>query len=585
MGRGGRRRTAAVSQEPVSLSQGLPGSSVVRSSPSKPGLRRGCAPLRWGAACDPWGWAVTGFHVKPADMLVSSAGFTDLQTWAGQIYRGLVTSLDDAAGMAGDDSNGRKFAAQYDPAAQAVVDAIARAVAQLGGTANGLYTMALSYLRTEADVAASLMAPQKLPASANPQCDEEPIKAKLQSAVGHAGGGAVHEILAKFWPQGDPKKLRQAAADWKRVAELISRLGVEGDKRVQKVTASSKASAVDSFAANWAKMHDGCATSGPLLNSVTNAAFKLGTACESYAKAVEDLRDTLEDLAIAAGVVAGVGIALTVFTFGISDAAAAGGEAALVAEAGTAAVAMTAAIEGSAELAVLAEAAAVVDAAAASIIPVGAAAAATVAGTAIVLAGATPAAAAPKPPPYTVTPGTPPLPRDPASPFPVLPPAEQAAITAWMAQMQTDGRTYQLAGPSGKAKIDARRAYQLRVAGSTEYRLYTTVTEPGTGRELGMDADGVRPEDGAAIDAKYIGQQNSCKSPMRVGNVDGVPDFVYESTMNGEAKKMEKYASALQDPRNKVNHLEVITNDPKAAAYFDALMAAEPVTGRTRVVP
>ncbi|MEU9044729.1 MULTISPECIES: hypothetical protein [unclassified Kitasatospora] len=34
--------------------------------------------------------------------------------------------------------------------------------------------------------------------------------------------------------------------------------------------------------------------------------------------------------------------------------------------------------------------------------------------------------------------------------------------------------------------------------------------------------------------------------------------------MDGEAKKLDKYASALTDPRNKVNHLELITNDGKA---------------------
>ncbi|MFB7619463.1 restriction endonuclease fold toxin-2 domain-containing protein [Kitasatospora sp. NPDC056181] len=527
---------------------------------------------------------MTGFHVKPTDMLLSSAGFTDLQISAAQIYRGMVGSLDAAAGMAGDDDAGKKFGAKYDPAAQKVVDALAQVVGQLGGTANGLYTMAISYLKADAEIAARLQAPQKLPASANPQCDEEAAKAKLQSAVGHAGGGAVHEILAKFWPQGDPAKLRQAAKDWKHLAELISRLGVEGDKRVQRVSASSSSDAVDSFVANWAKVHDGCATSGPLLNSITNAAYKLGVACESYAQEVEDLRDTLENLAIAAGIVAGAGIALTVFTFGLSDAAAAGGEAAIAAEAGAAAVALTAAIEGSAELAVLAEAAAVVDAAAASIIPVGAVVTATVAGTAVVLAGATSAAAAPKPPLYTVTPGTPPLPHDPASPFPVLPPPQQAAIQTWMAQLAADGRTSQLPGPSGTLKIDRRRAYQLRVAGSTEYRLYTTVTDPD-GRELGMDADGVRPEDGAAIDAKYIGQNSSCKSPFRLENADGIFELAYEKTMEGEEKKLEKYASAIKDPRNKVNHLELITNDSKASAYFEALMAANDVTGRVRVVP
>ncbi len=75
--------------------------------------------------------------------------------------------------------------------------------------------------------------------------------------------------------------MRQAGADWKQLAGLMSRVGTEGDLRVQRITASSTAAAVDSFAANWAKVHDGCATEGPLLNSITNAAYKLGAACES----------------------------------------------------------------------------------------------------------------------------------------------------------------------------------------------------------------------------------------------------------------------------------------------------------------
>ncbi|MEU8926300.1 restriction endonuclease fold toxin-2 domain-containing protein [Kitasatospora sp. NPDC048545] len=532
---------------------------------------------------------MTDFHVKPADMLLSSAGFTDLQNAASQIYRSLVFAMDATAGMAGDDEAGTKFAADYDPAAQKLVNATAQVVGQLGQTANGLYTMAINYLQTDADVAASMMAPQKLPESADPQCDQEVAKAELRSAAGHNDSGAVHDLLKKFWPQGDPGKLRQAASDWKHFAELVSKLGTEGDKRVQRVTASSTSGAVTSFAQNWAKVHDGCATEGPLLNSLTNAAYKLGQACESYAQHVEDLRDTLEDLAITAGIVAGAGLLLTVVTLGGSDVAAAGGEAAIVAEAGAAAATMTAAVEGSAELAVLAEAAAVVDAAAANLIPVGAAAVTAAATTAVVLAGATDAAAAPapKPPPFTVTPGMPPLPRDPNSPFPALSPQDQAAVRTWMTQMQQDGRTFQALGPSvkGDPKIDARRAYQVRVAGSTEYRLYTTVTDPETGRELGMDADGVRPEDGAAIDAKYIGQQKSCKSPFRLDNADGVFDFVYENTMDGEAKKLDKYASALNDPRNKVNHLELITNDGKASSYFQGLMTAKGVAGNVRVVP
>ncbi|MEV0537644.1 restriction endonuclease fold toxin-2 domain-containing protein [Kitasatospora sp. NPDC050463] len=100
-----------------------------------------------------------------------------------------------------------------------------------------------------------------------------------------------------------------------------------------------------------------------------------------------------------------------------------------------------------------------------------------------------------------------------------------------------------------------------------------------------MDADGVRFEGGAAVDAKYIGQNSRCRSPLRLDNADGVFEFAYENTMQGEEKKLNKYSSAFNDPRNKVNHLELITNDSKASAYFEVLMAVDSVTGRVRVVP
>jgi hypothetical protein len=153
---------------------------------------------------------MTGFHVVPTDMVISSAGFTDLQNWAAQIHSGLIGSADAAAGMAGDDTAGHLFAAKYDPAAQSVVDAFGRAVAQLGGIANGLYTMALNYTKTDADIAANLMRPQALPQSSAPQCDQESQHVAIPSAVGH-NTSTVSQVIAKFWPQGSPDKLRQAA--------------------------------------------------------------------------------------------------------------------------------------------------------------------------------------------------------------------------------------------------------------------------------------------------------------------------------------------------------------------------------------
>ncbi|MFG2527042.1 hypothetical protein [Streptomyces sp. NPDC048516] len=232
---------------------------------------------------------MSGFHVDPPKMLVSSAGFTDLQSWASQIHRGLVGSLDDVAGMAGDDETGHSFAGKYDPAAKAFVHALRKGVAQLGGTANGLYTMALNYIRTDADAAAKFMKPQQLPAFSSPQCDEEHRKFDIPTAVGQANW-VVREIIAQFWPQGDPEKLRQAAKDWRHVGQLVSRLGTQGDKLIRTVSTSSEAKAVDSCAANWRKMHNG-GESGPLLNTLSTSAQKLASACDAYAQGIDDLRE------------------------------------------------------------------------------------------------------------------------------------------------------------------------------------------------------------------------------------------------------------------------------------------------------
>ncbi|WP_405407153.1 restriction endonuclease fold toxin-2 domain-containing protein [Streptomyces decoyicus] len=333
---------------------------------------------------------------------------------------------------------------------------------------------------------------------------------------------------------------------------------------------------MDGFGSNWRQMHIDCAATGSLLNTLSTTAHQLSEGCNAYAQHIEDLRSDLEHMAEVAAGVAVVGVALTFFTLGASDAVAAGGEAAIAAEAGVAAAAMSAEAAASAEVAVLAEAASVVDAAAARIVIAAAAAA-----TATTLASA-PAAAAP--PPGPAAPGAQPLPADPASVFPLLPPARQQRFQQWMGQMHADGRTSPALAPNGKKpKIDACRAYQLRVAGSTEYNLHTTLPNK-TGGQLGMNADGVRAQDGAAVDAKCVGRQSGCRSPLRLGNVGSVPSYVYASTEKSQRDELVKYDSAFKDPRNQVNHLEVITNDEKAAAYYDAMMAAQGVPAETRNV-
>ncbi len=545
----------------------------------------------------------SGFHVEPASLLIGSAGFADLQNWWGTIHAGLAGSLADQAGMAGDDDAGYAFAAKYQPAAQAVADEVGRLYGQLGGIANGLYTMALNYIQTDADVSVDKMKPAELP-HGQPDCDTASKRAEVPNVVGRTEG-IIEGILAKFWPQGNPAKLRQAAGDWQILAQRLETLGTEGSRIAREVTTKNQSSAVDGFSRTWGQLHsDLCLAREPLINALTTAAQRLAAACQGYAEQIERQREHLEHLAEAAGIAVGVGVALTLVTGGLSDVAAGVGEAAIAGEAAVAVTEFTEAVVAADEIAVLAEVDAILEEAAASLTeitpklvgPTGAvseislpgstvaAATATAAGITGIEAALTAFSSQAAAAPYAGPIG--PAPRDPASPFPPLSPADQAAFRSWMTQMGLAGRTFPANSPDTAPKPSAAeaRAYQLRVAGDTEYRLYTSVPD-GKGGERGIDADGVRPEDGAAIEAKYVAPtRGNCGSPYRLNNTDQVFQPVYEKVERAQLDEMQRYASALNDPRNKVTHVEIVTNDDKAAAYFEAMRQAQHVRGQTRII-
>jgi uncharacterized protein YukE len=481
--------------------------------------------------------------------------------------------------MAGDDAAGHTFARRYDKAADAVVNGLGRAVAQLGGTANGLYSMAMNYIHVDADIAASLMHPYQLPDASNPNCDDETNIVRLPTVVGR-NNWADNEIIARFWPEGDPDRLRQAASDWDRAAELIARVGDYGQQQVTRVTATCESKAVDTFEANWEKTRQ-------LVNELSTAAKQLSAACSSYAGMIDGLRAHLEHLAEFAAGVGVVGLLGSIVTLGASDAAGAIAESTIAAEAAAAAGAMAAGVSASAEILVLDEAAEIVDAAAARLIPVDASLSSFNAGAGSGLSASATAELtsymAPAPP-GVLGPVPPPIP----SQWPDLSPQQQARFRAWMGELQAAGRSELISMPPSSAKqVNDRRFYQMRVAGNREYRLYTTVVNPKTGTQMGMDADGLRPQDGAVIETKYVGQQDSCRSPLRIGNTDNVPDFIYQEQLDSANSEVERYGSAIDDPRNHglVTHLELDTNDTKAAAYLEAIRLAHDVPGQTRVIP
>jgi hypothetical protein len=130
-----------------------------------------------------------------------------------------------------------------------------------------------------------------------------------------------HEIIAKlgmFWPMGDPGQLRQARAAYRQCASDIGTVQAACQSTGNQVQASNQGPPIDGFAAWLAKWQ----TDPGYFPAAISACNQLADACDAYAQKIEESHRRIIELAIAAGVALGVGLALTVFTFGGSDAAA-----------------------------------------------------------------------------------------------------------------------------------------------------------------------------------------------------------------------------------------------------------------------
>lgn len=518
-----------------------------------------------------------GFAVKPDTLYSSSVKFLDLQGAGERITGYLTGGLAPTGGMAGDDEAGRAFAKSYDAAAGSVMTGLARGSTQLGGMAAGLLQMAVNYWK--ADAHSSFGAPGMKTAPNAPECDPSAV-GHVPTAVGE-NHSDVPSILRKFWPQGDTGKLREAAGVWRTGAGLVDGLISRGFSVTCDVTGSNTGDAIDAFAKSWGQLggaacYGSVSADAPLLANVSGTCRALASACDDYASRVEGQRKHLEHLAIAAGIIAGLGILGTVFTLGGSDGAAAGADTAILAAAVTS---FEVAVEGSAELAVLTEAEAIVAAAAADLpeivplvaetTPVGLTPAA-LGSIGLGIFGATfpngPAGAAPTGPGSPIGGPVGPLPPSPYSPYSRMSLMDQQTNRAWMASLKQTPFT----------NTGDWADYQRRVAGPTIYQMqnFTHTTT--------IDADGYRPADGAVIEAKYIKGDTDC-SVYVAPKPEQVFAPVYESVLSGQSREFAKYGGAISNAENRAKFLEVIVNKPEALPYFQALLLEFKIPGWVRV--
>ncbi|GAA0561518.1 hypothetical protein GCM10010172_50900 [Paractinoplanes ferrugineus] len=514
-----------------------------------------------------------GFGMDRDVMFRAAVDMVATKDYTYAIESGLAGDLHVSAGMAGDDSTAHSFAAKYEPAARTIVTGVGNSGQAIGVTASKLLATAVDFLAAD-QRAAGRLAPhvdtQGFAAPPSPDCEPQNAAAALPMVT---GSKEVHEIpvIGRFWPQGNPDDLRATADVWARAADRIDDAQRNAEKHAAPVPVHCSGDTIAAFNTYvrriWAADPAGGTTvdaGQPLMENLSSACRQMQRMCDQYADAIDDCRTTLIAIGVGAGIITVAGVLLTVFTFGGSDAAAAAGDAALVAEAAAAADALAVAEAELAAAAAVAEAEAVLTSTLAKLAATGALTVAVVGATADSASAQGPElSGVPLAMPATVPP-LPPIP--PSGVFPPYSAQDQAAAAAWAAGLPTRDPNY---------GTPDDRAYQVRVAGQPERRVYGA---DGSSQW----ADGYRSTDGALVDAKHV-RDPSCTPRTLQGLAE--EQFATKFTVVKDEKEVRDYGSAIANPANHAQYLEIDTDDEVTLSYWQFLTAGNDVPSDVRYVP
>ncbi|HEX5113801.1 MAG TPA: hypothetical protein VFW65_01255 [Pseudonocardiaceae bacterium] len=266
--------------------------------------------------------------VTPDDVNSAALTFVKQQDALGDVWSTLASSLN--AGMAGNDGGAQKFASKYDPAAKAVWQAFESACRVIGGISIGLVQTANNYLKAEhASTASGKGAHQPYP----PSLAAVDIFVTGPDPAEGPGHSSVPDWLAKYWPNGNPDALRQAATAWRKAATGVDNVTQTLHGAVNSITENNNAQDIEAMAAFWNSLAGG--GNKAILTVLHNACVSIANGCDAYAKAIDDARNQLKTALAEAGIAVTlttiVGILLTPFTLGGSDAGAGAADAAEVA--------------------------------------------------------------------------------------------------------------------------------------------------------------------------------------------------------------------------------------------------------------
>jgi hypothetical protein len=147
--------------------------------------------------------------------------------------------------------------------------------------------------------------------------------------------------------------------------------------------------------------------------------------------------------------------------------------------------------------------------------------------------------------------------------FPALTPEQQLAAREWRDSLPT------LDTPT---RTPANR-YEIEQTGPANYEIR------GGGTKI--NADGFRPDDALALEAKHVGSPDS--SPYVPGSK--TPDFIRDQVMGDLVDELERYRDIARSGDTPMRGVEVITNDPRAVPNLERLMNELGVPGRVVVRP
>ncbi len=274
---------------------------------------------------------------------VQGTGYVDAVSELAGADRGVVdlmNVLTDAVyacgGMAGTDTGGEAWAAQYDPAAAQLVRAgctLGDALATMANLLNG------SLINHQgAENGAMIYPGAPFDGDENPDHGTMSLSAPAPpSARGGTGDqpGWWHWIAGHveglLWPDADTGKLRSAGKAWLAAGEKLSGYQYSVDAAESAVLAETSPEIDDVLAA--------CTEMRGHIGDIAQAFTSIGNACNDYAQGVDDHHQQVEDelksfIEWTIGIEAG-GAILGALTFGIGEAAAQAAEGAEVANAAT----------------------------------------------------------------------------------------------------------------------------------------------------------------------------------------------------------------------------------------------------------